>query len=172
MDNVSQNLPLQDSDEQAEQAAKALYARLEKMTQRAREGTLTNRKFVSFRKHLIKGMAKIGYVDMVAHIEEFMRDAGHSMEGPAPDMRFTKLVERTTRDFEEAHWKESPEEELYTGLCLVWSILALLLAQGHDVRGAFVEMARASDGTSVQPNGTIAKPDGWREPNLAEFVGF
>lgn len=175
------NLNLATGDADAEQAAQALYARLDELRRRHREDGENKRRVQSFRTRLVEDLVKIGYVDMVSMVEVFMRDVGQSMEGPDPRVNtpLWKLVEKKFRELTEGHWAESPEEELNAGIDLIWSVISLLLAQSHDVRGAFLEVTRANM-DKVPPgvvplvgkDGCIGKPEGWKPPQLAEFLGY
>lgn len=175
------NLNIASTDGDAEQEAKALYGRLEDLRRRHREDGENKRRVQSFRTRLIEDLVLIGYVDMVSHIETFMRDAGQPMTGPDPrvNVPLWKLVEKKFRELTEGHWAEQPEEELNAGIDLVWSVLSLLLAQGHDVRGAFLEVNRANQDKlppgvvpTIGKDGCIGKPEGWKPPQLAEFLGY
>jgi hypothetical protein len=179
--NVNRSLDLATEDDDIEQEAKALYARLENLRARAREDGANKRRVQNYRTRLVEDLSQIGFVEMTSHVESFMRDVGEPTTGPntAVNTPLWKLIELKYRELEQAHWAEAPEEELNAGIDLIWSVMSLLLAQGHDVRGAFLEVSRANH-DKVPPgivpiigkDGRIAKPEGWKPPQLAEFVGF
>lgn len=181
MDGGSRRLDIDEDESVAEQIAKEMYAKLERLRVQAREDSSNRRRAYSARQRLFRDLSQIGYVEMVTLVEQWMRDSGRSMDGP--DFRVNvplwKLIESSSKALEQGHWAEAPEEELEAGVKLIWSVLALLLAQGHDVRGAFVELARSEEDKLppgvvpiINRDGTLSEPDGWKPPNFTEYVGF
>ncbi|MGZ5650206.1 MAG: hypothetical protein ACXWG8_07720 [Usitatibacter sp.] len=183
MSNMSEQRAFDTDEQEAEQAAKALFNKLADLRRRHADDQISKRGAQSFRQRLIDGMNALGYVEMVHAVESFMRDIGQTTtdHNEAQGLRCWKLIERKFRELEEAHWAEIPEEELNAGIDLIWSVIALLLSHGHDVRGAFTEVTRANEdkvpapGEEIRSSNdgvTVAKPAGWKPPQLAEYVGF
>jgi hypothetical protein len=180
---VQQDLPTV-AEETSEELAKLHLARLREITRSVLDGQATARQAASARDQLVRGMCHLGFVDFVFHVERFMRATGqHAVSGEqdeAQAMRHWKMVERKHRELEQAFFAEDGEGELNAGIDLLWAVIGMMVSQGHDVRGAFMEVNRANEDkeppTGQQPvfnkHGFIAKPEGWRAPQLAEFVGW
>lgn len=168
------------ADDPEARAAQYL-ARLNDTNARRAAGTLTPVQAHRAREALIKGMEQFGFVDMASHVESFLRESGQTVKGQneRQSTRMWKLLEIKTRELEQSYWAEDGEATLNAGLDLIWATLSLLMSEGHDVRGAFKEVARANDDKvrlakhiAFDRFGRMNKPEGWKAPQLAEYVGF
>ena len=117
-------------------------------------------------------------------VETFLRAVGQEVplhktiiETPQSNL-YKKLIDEEYSEFIDA-WNENDDtEKLDACFDMIWVIVGYMKSRGWDCDASWVEGA-ASNLSKIDPDtglvrrredGKILKPEGWKEPNFAQFV--
>lgn len=92
---------------------------------------------------------------------------------------YKKLIEEEYLEFQEAWEANDDTEKLDACFDMIWVIVGYVRSRGWDLDAAWVEGAK-SNLSKIDPttglvrrrpeDGKILKPEGWKEPDFAQFV--
>jgi predicted HAD superfamily Cof-like phosphohydrolase len=116
-------------------------------------------------------------------VETFLNAVGQNpppfttTESPT-SMLYKKLIQEEVAEFWEAEAACDDTEMLDACFDMIWVIVGYARSRGWDMDAAWVEGAK-SNLSKIDPNtglvrrredGKILKPEGWKEPDFAQFV--
>ena len=91
---------------------------------------------------------------------------------------YHRLINEEYNEFIDARNAKDEIETLDACMDMIWVILGFCHMKGYDVTGAWNEVL-ATNMAKVDPvtgkvrrreDGKILKPEGWKEPNMAQFI--
>jgi predicted HAD superfamily Cof-like phosphohydrolase len=91
---------------------------------------------------------------------------------------YTKLIEEEFFEFMGADMDNDDVERLDACMDMIWVILGYCYVKGYNVEGAWQEVAKSNlfkidsvTGKVIKrDDGKILKPEGWKPPNLQNFI--
>lgn len=92
---------------------------------------------------------------------------------------YEKLIDEEYREFKEAREQNDVVEQLDACMDLIWVILGFCHMKGFQVQEAWNEVAQSNlckicpeTGKVIKrADGKVLKPEGWKSPELAPFIG-